>query len=124
MKTFYIWTVLVYVLVYPLPVDQKFVKAGSTSTENFISKLEKDRFEDKEFVQDVLKNVDGNNIRKFLKELSRKPHLAASKRDKELVTWIKSQWKQARKAHSSAFCIDLHRQTLMTMMDNDDNDGQ
>ena len=32
--------------------------------------------------------------------------------------------KQARKAHSSAFCIDLHRQTLMAMMGNDDNDGQ
>ena len=32
--------------------------------------------------------------------------------------------KQARKAHSSAFCIDLHRQTLMAMMDNDHNDGQ
>ena len=31
---------------------------------------------------------------------------------------------QARKAHSSAFCIDLHRQTLMAMMGNDDNDGQ
>ena len=94
MKSFCIWTVLVYVLVYPPPVDQKLVKAGSTSTENFISKLEKDRFEDKDFVQDVLKNVDEKNIRKFLKELSRKPHLAASKRDKELVTWIKSQWKK------------------------------
>ena len=34
------------------------------------------------------------------------------------------QKKQARKAHSSAFCIDLHRQTLMAMMDNDHNDGQ
>ena len=34
------------------------------------------------------------------------------------------QKEQARKAHSSAFCIDLHLQTLMTMMGNDDNDGQ
>ena len=34
------------------------------------------------------------------------------------------QTEQAHKAHSSAFCIDLHRQTLMTMMGNDDNDGQ
>ena len=32
--------------------------------------------------------------------------------------------KQARKAHSSAFCIDLQRQTLMAMMGNDYNDGQ
>ena len=32
--------------------------------------------------------------------------------------------KQAHKAHSSAFCIDLQRQTLMAMMGNDDNDGQ
>ena len=29
---------------------------------------------------------------------------------------------QARKAHSSAFCIDLHRQTLMAMMGNEGND--
>ena len=34
-----------------------------------------------------------------------------------------SQKKQARKAHSSAFCIDLHWQTLTTMMGNDDNEG-
>ena len=34
-----------------------------------------------------------------------------------------SKKKQARKAHSSAFCIDLHRQTLMEMMGNDDNEG-
>ena len=37
--------------------------------------------------------------------------------------WL-GKYKQARKAHSSAFCIDLHRQTLMTMIGNDDNDGQ
>ena len=36
----------------------------------------------------------------------------------------KNDKKQARKANSSAFCIDLHRQTLMAMMGNDDNDGQ
>ena len=33
-------------------------------------------------------------------------------------------YKQARKAHSSAFCIDLHWQTLMAMIGNDYNDGQ
>ena len=31
--------------------------------------------------------------------------------------------KQARKALSSAFCIDLHWQTLMTMMANEGNEG-
>ena len=39
-----------------------------------------------------MKKVDENNIRKFLKELSKKPHIAASARDRELVAWIKSQW--------------------------------
>ena len=53
-----------------------------SSNEEFISKLHEDRFENKDFVQNVLEKVDENNIRKFLKELSRKPHLAASKRDR------------------------------------------
>ena len=51
------------------------------------------------------------------------PHLT-----KPELKFFKYFWsfkgKQARKAHSSAFCIDLHRQTLMAMIGNDDIDGQ
>ena len=41
-----------------------------------------DKFEDKQFVSDVLDKVDSNKIRDFLKVLSDEPHIAAKKRDK------------------------------------------
>ena len=41
-----------------------------------------------------------------------------------ITTYVCSYHEQARKAHSSAFCIDLNRQTLISMIGNFDNDGQ
>jgi len=42
-----------------------------------------------------MKTVDTTKIREYLVELSRRPHIAASKRDEELVDYIMDQWKLA-----------------------------
>eukprot|EP00092_Neocalanus_flemingeri_P089241 GFUD01112903.1.p1 GENE.GFUD01112903.1~~GFUD01112903.1.p1 ORF type:complete len:755 (-),score=192.43 GFUD01112903.1:119-2383(-) len=51
-----------------------------------------DRFDDKQFVSDVLDKVDGQSLRQFLKTLTEEPHIAASKRDSFLTKWIKEKW--------------------------------
>lgn len=54
-----------------------------------------DRFKDKAFVSSVLERVDPASLRGFLQHLSSAPHIAASERDRELVTWIRQQWEDA-----------------------------
>jgi len=51
-----------------------------------------DRFENKQFVSDVLEKVDSQSIRSFLEVLTKEPHIAASDRDRYLTRWIKDQW--------------------------------
>ena len=41
-----------------------------------------DKFENKNFVTDVLNKVDSNNLGDFLKVLTEEPHIAASDRDR------------------------------------------
>jgi len=54
-----------------------------------------DRFQDREFVNSALEEVDRESLRGYLKELSKEPHIAAGRRDKELVKWMKDQWESA-----------------------------
>jgi len=51
-----------------------------------------DKFDDKEFVTNVLGKVDSDNLREFLKVLTEEPHIAASDRDRFLTNWIKQKW--------------------------------
>jgi len=51
-----------------------------------------DRFDNKEFVSDVIKKVDSQSLRQFLKTLTEEPHIAASERDRFLTNWIKQKW--------------------------------
>ena len=44
-----------------------------------------DKFENKQFVSDVMDNVDSQSIRSFLEILSKEPHIAASDRDRYIV---------------------------------------
>merc|ERR1719495_218072 len=46
----------------------------------------------KDFVKDVLDSVKGEEIRAFLQELAKEPHIAASERDRFLKRWIKEKW--------------------------------
>ena len=41
-----------------------------------------DRFENKQFVSDVMNQVDSQSLRSFLEVLTKKPHIAASDRDR------------------------------------------
>jgi len=53
-----------------------------------------DKFQNKELIQQTLESVSSEKLRDFLKELSKEPHIAASARDEELTSWIRSQWKE------------------------------
>ena len=43
----------------------------------------------------ALEDIDADKIRLYLKYLTKEPHLAALKRDKELTNWIKDQWEDS-----------------------------
>ena len=53
------------------------------------------RFKDKEFIDSVLSDINEDKLRGFLQELSREPHIAAARRDRELVKWMKESWEEA-----------------------------
>jgi len=53
-----------------------------------------DDFENKEFVAEVINKVNSENLRSFLKTLTKKPHIAASERDRFLTEWIKKKWEE------------------------------
>jgi len=55
----------------------------------------RDRFQDKEFMDSVLSDIKEDKLRSFLQELSREPHIAAARRDRELVKWMKESWEEA-----------------------------
>lgn len=59
-------------------------------------------------IQDDLDQVSPDNMRNFLRELSREPHLAGSNRDEDLASWIKSQWE--------SFGLDLVDQVKYQML--------
>ena len=40
-------------------------------------------------VHKIIKEVDTNRLRNYHKELTKAPHIAGLKRDKELTEWIK-----------------------------------
>ena len=49
---------------------------------------------DTEFVKTALDKVREDQLRKYLLELSREPHIAAGRRDRELVSWIRREWEK------------------------------
>ena len=52
-----------------------------------------------DLVFNVMKEIDTNMIRDYLKELSKEPHIAGLKRDNELTEWIKTKWEDAGLDH-------------------------
>ena len=51
-------------------------------TKNSSKAANDDRFENKQFVADVLDKVDSQSLRSFLQVLTKEPHIAASDRDR------------------------------------------
>uniref|UniRef100_A0A0K2TTW2 Nacetylatedalphalinked acidic dipeptidase 2like [Strongylocentrotus purpuratus] n=1 Tax=Lepeophtheirus salmonis TaxID=72036 RepID=A0A0K2TTW2_LEPSM len=68
-----------------------FVKPGH---EIEMNKLTEDGFHKKKdgLIPEMLDKVKPDNIRQFLRMLTKEPHLAALERDKELLTWMEKTW--------------------------------
>ncbi len=74
-----------------------FGKSGGNENGGpMFERLVQDKFQvEQEMVRKLIADVDATKIRSFHQELTREPHIAALKRDKELVTWMVEQWKAA-----------------------------
>ena len=47
---------------------------------------------EKELIKETLENVDTNNLRSYLKELTKEPHIAGHRRDNQLIDYIQKAW--------------------------------
>ncbi|KAM4722435.1 aminopeptidase NAALADL1 [Rhinophrynus dorsalis] len=62
-----------------------------TSTPEWVKELSQDVDED--FIQEFMKEVDAKRIEENLKELSKKPHMATTQGDEDLVNLVLNRWK-------------------------------
>ena len=47
---------------------------------------------EKELIKETLENVNTNNLRSYLKELTKEPHIAGQRRDNQLIDYIQKAW--------------------------------
>lgn len=47
---------------------------------------------DEEMIDSAINDVSTDNLREYLKNLTKEPHIAGQKRDKELIKWIRESW--------------------------------
>ena len=47
---------------------------------------------EKELIKETLENVGTNNLRSYLKELTKEPHIAGHRRDNQLIDYIQKAW--------------------------------
>jgi hypothetical protein len=68
--------------------------AGSGSNaEALVNKIMGDQFKDEQdLVKQALEDVNTDNLRSYLKTLTKEPHIAGLKRDNELIQWIRQSW--------------------------------
>ena len=72
---------------------RKIPKPEKTKAEALVNTLMSDQFSnEKDLIKEALENVDSNNLRLYLKELTRGPHIAGHRRDNELIEYIQKTW--------------------------------
>ena len=85
------------------------VPAEMAQAEALMNSLTHDQFaEEKEFIEEVLENVDSDSIRSYLKELTKEPHIAGQERDEELTQWIKKAWEDMGLDHVELATYDFY----------------
>lgn len=64
-----------------------------SKAERLVDKIMNDQFSnEKDLVSQTLDNVSSDNLRSYLKRITREPHIAGSKQDEDLVEYIKNAW--------------------------------
>jgi hypothetical protein len=66
---------------------------SESSAEALVNEIMADQFKsEKDLVKEALENVNSDNLRSYLKTLTKEPHIAGQKRDNELIEWIRQSW--------------------------------
>ena len=64
-----------------------------SEAEALVDKIMNDQFShERDLVTQALEDVNSDNLRSYLKRLTKEPHIAGSKQDEELVEYIKDAW--------------------------------
>ena len=72
---------------------RKMPKPDISKADALVNAIMSDQFSnEKELIKEALDNVDSNNLRSYLKELTREPHIAGHRRDNELIEYIRKTW--------------------------------
>ena len=72
---------------------RKIPTAENAKAEALINSLMGDQFSsEKELIKEALENVNSDNLRSYLKELTKGPHIAGHRRDNELIDYIRRSW--------------------------------
>ena len=68
-------------------------ETGMSEAEALVDKIMNDQFaSERDLVTQALEDVNSDNLRSYLKRLTKEPHIAGSKQDEELVEYIKDAW--------------------------------
>ena len=108
--------VFTLIVIFLLGVTIGYFGRGSStnvspeaSKSRLVSKINKDQFEnEKDIIIEALENVNANEIRSYLKELTKEPHIAGRRRDEELTDWIKKSWTQMGLDHVELATYDFY----------------
>ena len=92
---FSLGVIIGYYAHQPAPSISHIGQASSLldTKDSLVNTLMTDQFSnEKELIKELIENVDTNNLRSFLKELTREPHIAGHRRDNELIEYIRKAW--------------------------------
>lgn len=68
-------------------------ETGMSEAEALVDKIMNDQFaSERDLVTQALEDVNSDNLRSYLKRITKEPHIAGSKQDEELVEYIKDAW--------------------------------
>ena len=84
-------------MIFGLGISIGYFSRGSKKEHNDNSEDDtiQDQFANEaELIKEILENVSTDNLRSYLQELSKEPHIAGQKRDNELTDWIKKEWNE------------------------------
>lgn len=67
---------------------------SNSKAEALVHKIMSDQFSlERDLIKETLQNVDADQLRSYLKELTKEPHIAGHRRDNELIDYIYNAWK-------------------------------
>ena len=98
-------------MIFGLGISIGYLSRGSKKEHNDNSEDDtiQDQFANEaELIKEILENVSTDNLRSYLQELSKEPHIAGQERDNKLTEWIQKEWKEMGLDHVELATYDLY----------------